>query len=106
MTFQTRSHGNIKVVFANLNGIIKLTGGELKRVHKSIFGLYEIAQVNVFWSMTRVTGGHMMMAGFAPAIVLIPHDMTIHAGLGVIREIGIALTIDKGERAHPHNETQ
>ena len=42
-----------------------------------------------------VAGGEGMVAGLLPAVILVAHDMTIRTGLGIARQVGSAMSVEK-----------
>ena len=71
-------------------------------VPETVLSLDEIFRNERMRNMAVITGRHGMMAGFLPAIVLVTHDVTVNARLGVVTQVGKALGIV--DRIPPHAE--
>src|SRR5207247_2511140 len=62
-------------------------------VPKAIFGLDEILGNHPMGYMTVVTGGHSVMTGLLPTVVLFAHDVTIDAGARIATQVREALGV-------------
>src|SRR5262245_9672932 len=56
--------------------------------------------------MTLDAGRGVAMAALEPRVVLLVHDVAVHARARVGRKIREALGIDEGESAHAHRDPQ
>jgi hypothetical protein len=63
----------------------------------SVFGFGNVFRDEIVREMTVDTGGHGMVAGFLPGIILRCHDVAVHAGRRIGTEIGEAFGIPKGK---------
>jgi len=101
MALQTGRHRNVKIMLPDSNRILKGTRSELQSMHKTIIHFIKILKVNVFGSVTGITSCHFVMGTLVPALVLIAHDMTVYAGLRIIQQVRVTLTVNEGERTKP-----
>ena len=76
------------VVRTNADGLGKILQGEAFGMPKSVFCFGNIFREKPSGRMALITGGHCVMAGLLPAIVLLVHDVAVHANLGVFGKIG------------------
>ena len=52
---------------------------------------------DVLWRVTAVTGGRCFVAGTVPGVELLSHNVAVLTRLGVIREIGNTLSVEKSK---------
>jgi hypothetical protein len=104
-------HGG--VFWPDHDGFVKVLERKTLRMPVTVFRFAEVFGDEAMRRVTVVAGGHGMMRRFEPAIVLIAHDVAVHAGLGIIREIRKTFRIMKrvrpeaGEYAdRPHEQNQ
>src|SRR5215472_15084077 len=79
----------------DLNHLREAACGERERVEKPIRRLGGVLANQVMGRMAVVAGSRGTMAGFEPGAVLILHHMAIGTGSRVVREVGIALRVNK-----------
>jgi len=96
MALQTRVHRNVEVVLTNKDGIFVSVKCKFPGMAETIFCFVKIFGKETFGGMTRITSRHILVRTFEPTFILIAHNMAIHAGLRIILEISIALSIDEG----------
>lgn len=101
--------GHAAVALCHLDGIGKTAGGEKVGMPKAVLGFGPILRQPACGCMTVVARGHSVMAPVLPSVVLFPHDMAIHAGLRIIRQVGITPGRDEGVGAgaqrNAHHDT-
>src|SRR5262249_23312034 len=56
--------------------------------------------------MTLDAGRGVAMAALEPRVVLLVHDVAVHARARIGRQVGEALRVDEGERAHADRNPQ
>ena len=105
VTFATGFVGNFLVSFGDLNGVGIIAGGEIERVPETVLRLGGILAHKIRRGVTIVAGRHTPMARLDPAIVLLLHDVAIHARLGIVGEIRRALGVDEGVSTHAKRES-
>lgn len=79
--------------------------GEGPRVTQTVEKLIEVFARDPFGRMTVVAHCRLAVAGPNPTVKLLPHDMTVCTGLGLISEIGPSFRVDESETANPDSET-
>lgn len=62
---------------------------------EAVLGLGHIFSKKIVGCVTIIADGHIVMAGFLPAIILFLHDMAIGTRLGIVRKIRKAACIVK-----------
>lgn len=82
VTLQDRS-----VLAMNANRFVEVLQGKPFGVPEAIFRLGEILADKIVGQMTVHATGCIMMTGLLPAVVLLSHDMAVHAGFGIATEI-------------------
>lgn len=104
VTFAAGVFGNPAVAFCDLDVIGIVAGGEIERMPETVLRLGRILADEIRRRMTVIACRHAAMAGIDPAIVLLLHDVAIHARLGIVREVGRALGIDESVSAHAEGQ--
>ena len=79
---------------------------EIKRMPETVVRLHSIFPHNVVWSVAIVACRHRVMARFHPGVVLRLHHVTVCAGSGIVRQVGISLGINKGISRKPNGHSQ
>ena len=93
--------GHAQAARLNLDRIVKLAGGEGKRMKEAVLGFGEILGQKSGRRVTIVAGRDRAMTGFDPTIEMVLHDMAVGARSRVVSQIGCAVGIGKGESAEP-----
>ena len=106
MTFATRVFGDAKAASLDLDWFVKLARGKGERMKESVFCLGEILRDKPRRRMAVVAGRDRVMARLDPTIEMIPHDVAVRAGLGIVAQVGRALRIDKGETSETGNQSE
>jgi hypothetical protein len=83
------------------NWLMEVLKREGLGVAEPVFTFDQILADWMVREVTVVTGGMGMMAGLLPSIVVIAHNMAIHASLRVITQIGEPLPFVKGKGPCP-----
>ena len=104
MTAYTVVLDNSQAAFLDLNRLMEVLERKSLTVAEAMFDLREILADQVMRHMAVVAGGRSMMRALSPAIVLIPHDMAIHAGGRVIRQVTGAFGIVKRKHAQAEDD--
>ena len=79
----------------HLDWLVEVLECEIVGVPKAILGFGEVLANKIMRNMTRVAGGKRLVAGLCPAVKLLTHDVAVHAGLWIVREVRRSLRIDK-----------
>lgn len=104
-------------IFAVLLGDsgIKLSNMDVFRIVVKCEGKAVVETVDAFddplvkiavGSVTVIARRHRLVRRVAPPIELLAHDMAVHAGVWIIREVGEAFGVNKGEGAKPHQHAK
>jgi predicted Zn-dependent protease with MMP-like domain len=80
------------------NGLVKILKRESLGVSEAVFSLDQIFCHRMTGQMAVVAGGVGVVAGLLPAVIMVTHDMAVHAGLRFIAKVGEPLTFMKGIR--------
>ena len=81
----------------DLNGFVVALESKGERMEEPIVRLCDPLSDGVVGKVTVVANGHMVMAAVLPSVVIILHNMAIHAGFRRIAEIAGPFAIAKGE---------
>ena len=73
---------------------------------EAVLSLRGILADQIRWRVTIIARRHAPVARFDPAIILFLHDVTVHTGFGIIRQVGSTLGIDERERADAERQAQ
>lgn len=87
---------NGSVLAVNANRLVEVLQGKPLGVPEAVLCLGEILANKVVGQMTIHATGCSMVTGLLPAIVLLAHDMTVHASLGIAAEIAEPFTVING----------
>lgn len=101
-----RALHDLMVEFRDLDGVGIFAAGEVEGMPESVVGLHCIFPDNVVRSMTVVAGGGVVMARLDPSVILLSHDVAVHAGRRIICQVGIALCVDKSVSAYADEQTE
>ena len=85
---------------SHFNGFLEVHQGERSGVRIAILELGGVLAEEIVGHMATVAGRHGFVRTVRPTVILIAHDVAVHAGLGIIEEIGPALGV--GKRVGPH----
>ncbi len=62
------------------------------------------------WYMAVITRGISVMAGFLPAVELVPHDVAVDAGIRISGEVGGAMRkierVPAGTQQYPDHQSK
>lgn len=94
-----RVFGDCPVSRGHLDGFMKPAGGKGQRMIESIDGLGCIFAYKIVGSVTIVAHRHGMMRRLGPPIELRVHNVTVGTRLGIVRQIGCALSKNESESA-------
>jgi hypothetical protein len=92
---------NGSVLAVNANRLVEVLQGKPLGVPEAVLCLGEILANKVVGQMAIHATGYSMMTGLLPAIVLLAHDMAVHAGFGVAAEITQPFAVIDGVRTRP-----
>jgi len=101
---RTLSHLVIELCYLNVVGIP--AGGEIKRMPESVVRFHRILTHNIVRRVTIIAGGHRVMAGLHPRVILRLHDVAIGARHRIVREVGISFGVNKRIRRHAGGHTE
>lgn len=79
---------------------------EIKGMPESVVRLHRIFPHNVVRSVAIVACRHRVVARFHSGVVLRLHHVTVCAGSGIVRQVGISLGINKGISRKPNRHSQ
>jgi len=75
---------NFAIAGPDANGFVKILQSEALGVPKPILGLGQVFADKIMRRVAVIARRNGMMTGFLPAIVLVTHDMAVHAGFRVV----------------------
>src|SRR5262245_25875046 len=87
------------VVGRDLDWLLEILQGERDRVPEPVVGLGQPLDQALVRQVTLDAGGGVPVAALEPGVVLLVHDVTVHAGPRIGGEIGEALGVHEGEGA-------
>lgn len=73
-----------EIFWFDADWLLKILQGKAFGMPKTVFHFSQIFGDKFMGNVTIVAGSGGVMAALLPAIILIPHDMAVHAGFGVI----------------------
>jgi hypothetical protein len=106
MTLDAVIAENRAIARPDANGFVEILQSESFRVPKPILGLGQVLAEKIVRRVAIIARRDGVMTGLLPAIVFVPHDMTVDAGFRVIAKVGAAFRIVKRVTAHPKNNAQ
>lgn len=95
-----RLFGNATIEFSHLDGFVESVGREGQRMKEAVTGLGVVFADEAVGCMAIVAGGHGVVTGAGPTVVLLLHDVTVETSCRVIGQVGCAAGIDEGERTN------
>jgi hypothetical protein len=75
---------NCATAWLHLNWLVEILKCEVVRVPETVLSFRAILADKIMGDVTRIAGGKRLMAGFGPAIKLLTHNVTVHAGRRVV----------------------
>src|SRR5439155_9712838 len=81
-------------------------GGESERVAKPVLGLDEPLREEAVRRVAGIAGRDRAMARLHPAIELLAHHVTVHAGLGIVDQVAVTARVDEGVASDPDGRAQ
>ena len=105
VTMETVLLQDLPILRSNENGIMKILKSKTFGVPETVFEFCEIFGNEIFWRMAGITGGHRMMTRFPPAVIMIPHNMTVGASFGIVAEVGNPFCVIKSVTCETDEET-
>jgi len=106
VTFSASIVGDLLIAFGDLNRIRIVARREIERMPEAVLRLGGILANEISRRVAVITGRYTAMARLDPTIILILHDMAIHASLGIIGHVRAALGIDERESTHPERNAK
>src|SRR5439155_20753422 len=88
------------------DGLGKAPGSEGERVAEPVLGLDEPLREEAVRRVAGVAGRDRAMARLHPAIELLAHHVTVHAGLRVVDQITVTTRVDEGVAADAHGRAE
>src|SRR5262249_7367461 len=88
------------IVRSDLDRLLEVLEGEGHGVTEAVIGLGEPLGQPSRGQVTLDAGGGVPVPALEPGVVLLVHDVTVHAGARVGRQIREALGVSEGEGAH------
>ena len=61
MAFKTGRHRDVKIMLSDSDWIVVLTGCKFQGMHETVVHFIKIFKINIFWTVTRVTGRYFVM---------------------------------------------
>ena len=98
--------GDLLVPFRDLDRVGIIARREIKRMPETVLRLRRVFTNEVSRGVTVVAGRHAAMARLDPAVVLLLHDVAIHASLGIIGHVGATLGVNERESADSERQAQ
>jgi len=86
---------NAFIVRTDADRLVKILKGEFLRVREPVLSLDEILHNSGMWKVAVVASCDRVVRTFQPAVIGGAHDVAIHAGSGIVREIGVASGVNK-----------
>jgi hypothetical protein len=90
-----------QVALTDPNGLFEVLEREGPRVVPAVLELHEILLRKRVGHMAVVAGSRHAVAGPHPRIMVLPHDVTVYAGLGIVAEIGESLRVTECVEPNP-----
>lgn len=84
------------VLAVDANRLVEVLQGEALGVPEAVLCFGKVLANKVVGQMAIDATGCCMVTGLLPAIVLLAHDMAVHAGFGIAAEIAQPLTVVNG----------
>ena len=106
VTFETGLVGNLPVAFVGNDIVGKPSGGESKRVPKTVLRFGHVFADEVRRRMAIVAGCDRAMRGFQPTVVMILHDVAVCACGRIIGQIRRAFGINKRVADNANRDSQ
>ena len=88
MATPARILNDLVVELCDLDRVRISTASEIKGMPESVIRFDRVLADDVVRSVAVVAGGHRVMAGFHPGVVLRLHYVAVGAGSGVVRKVG------------------
>ncbi len=85
----------------NADRFVKILERERLGMPEAVFGFDEILGNKVVRGVAIVAAGHRVVAGLLPAVILLAHDVAIHARGGIAAEVRGARGVVKSETSQP-----
>ena len=101
MTFAAGIFGHAPAALLHLDRIVKVARGEGERMKEAVFGFGEILRNESGRRVAVVAGRDRAMARLHLGVEVIPHDVAVGAGVGIVAEIRVALRVNESEAAEP-----
>ena len=86
-----------QAAFLDADRLVEILEGESPGMAKAVLGLGEVFANKIVRHMAVVAGGNRVMRTLAPTVELVTHDVAVHAGLGIVREVARPLGIVERE---------
>ena len=84
MAMKARILCHTTITRLDLNGLMKVVGGEGQRMKKTVVCFGDPLPEKIMRQVTIIAGCDVFVAGLHPRIEVILHHMAIRAGLGII----------------------
>src|SRR4051812_41986468 len=78
---------HLMVELCDLDGVGIVAAGEIEGVPETVIRFYGVLANDFMWSVKVFTGSSIVVSRLDPSIILLPHDMAVDAGLGIVREV-------------------
>src|SRR5205814_5536930 len=90
----------------DLDGLGESPGREGERVTEPVLGLDEPLREEAVRRVARIAGRDRAMARFHPAIELLAHHVTVHAGLRIVDQVAVTARVDEAVASDPDGRAQ
>jgi hypothetical protein len=84
VTVAACSFDDLVIEFRDLNRVWVVAAGEIEGMPETVIRFDRVLPDDVVRGVTVVASRCVVMAGLDPTVVLLAHDVTIHAGLRIV----------------------
>src|SRR4051812_21204637 len=93
-----------QTAFLDLNRLVKILKRKSLAMTQAVLDLGEVLADQIVRHVAIVASGRSVMRALPPAVILVSHDVTIHARRRIVREIAGSFGVVKRKYAHAeHN---
>lgn len=106
MAVQAGIFNDLQAVFFDQDGFVKVLKGEGHGMIPAIQSFHGVFADDVVGQMAVVAFSDVVMGGLLPGIQVFAHDVAVHTGLGIVRQVRISLRIDERVAAQTDDNTE
>lgn len=104
MTSAAGVFSNAPAAFLDLDRIVEFSRSEGEGMKETVLCFGEILRHEARWCVAVIARRDRAMARLHVGIEVIPHDMTVGAGIGIVAEIGVALCVNESEATQAQHQ--